>query len=158
MTSKRLTNGLSYGWANMHPETLAARLSCAVKKFGAIQKDLNIDAIAFTGSSGAAIAFPLALKYKLPLIYIRKPKEKSHGNMLECNVTSRIKRYIIVDDFTESGNTIRRIVAKVRKAARKFKWEGPECVGVYVFDVGMQGIDKILIDEETILDIIVAYG
>jgi hypothetical protein len=76
-----------------------------VKKFKAKN---NFDAIAFMGTSGAGMAFPLSYFLKLPLIHIPKPGVSRHSNnTIEGTVSS--KKYLIVDDFLASGNTVRNI-------------------------------------------------
>jgi len=131
---KRLTNGTGYGWMGRHPADLAILLKEAVAAFGRLRQSVDIQAIAYTGSSGAAIAFPLAIAYELPVIYVRKPNEESHGCNVECNYTEELENYVIVDDFICSGDTARRIREKIKERAKKFSWDGPECIGIFVFD------------------------
>lgn len=86
-----------------------------LKKF---RKTTPFDAIAFTGTSGAAVAYPLSYRMKLPLLCVRKPTENSHyvssGNG-EIEGYIDTKRYLIIDDFTCSGDTIRRIIDVIAK-------------------------------------------
>lgn len=121
-----------YGWIGRSPEKLQELLTRAVDLFEHSVGTLP-DAIAFTGSSGAAIAFPLALRYKLPLIYIRKAGEKSHGGYIECNYSGHIKNYMIVDDFMATGRTLRRIKIQVKRACRELGVEEPQCLGTYLY-------------------------
>lgn len=72
----------------------------------------DFDAIAFRGSSGAALAFIAAHQLDKPLIHIRKKGEDSHyGPVLEGYLGA--KKIAIVDDFVASGSTIREIVDAV---------------------------------------------
>lgn len=119
-----------YGWMDKSPSKLKDYLERAVDLFPESIYKMP-DAIAFTGSSGAAIAFPLAARYKLPLIMIRKDGDQCHGASLECNYHGRITNYIIVDDFICTGATIRRIIAKIAKGARRRNGYPPECIGIY---------------------------
>lgn len=125
-----LGSSSDYGWMDKSPERLAKRIQTAVDQF---KESIPVmpDAIAFTGSSGAVIAFPLALRYKLPLIMVRKPHEKSHGVELECNTSELIKNFIIVDDFVCTGRTIRQILASIARRARRQNDRPPVCLGVY---------------------------
>ena len=55
------------------------------------------DAIAFTGTSGAALAYPISYKLGIPLICVRKSRSNSHFyGKVEGYLASK---YIIVDDF-----------------------------------------------------------
>jgi len=97
----------------------------AIKKY-----KYKFDAIAFTGVSGAAFAFPIASTLKIPLICIRKKTDDSHYMEDRTSVyegVTRIKRYIIVDDFCNYGGTIARIKREVKK-----KNPGVRCVGAYM--------------------------
>jgi orotate phosphoribosyltransferase len=66
------------------------------------------DAIAFSGVSGAAVAYPISMQTDIPLLNVRKA-DNSHGSPIEGS-SRLIGSYIIVDDLIESGTTIRRIV------------------------------------------------
>lgn len=103
----------------------------AAAKLKEFRKTHPFDAIAFTGSSGAALAFPLSYLLKVPLIHVRK-KDKNHyyGGLIEGTVSSR--RYIIVDDFIESGTTVYKIINTIKKA-----YTHPvEIVGICLYDSG----------------------
>lgn len=78
------------------------------------------DAIAFTGTSGSALAYILGHTLNVPLICIRKPSESSHywsndtpEGKLEGFLLS--KSFIIVDDFISSGKTVDSILCVMRK-------------------------------------------
>ena len=84
------------------------------------------DAIAFTGTSGSALAYILGYHLNVPLMCIRKQDEKSHfwsadmdSGKLEGYLLS--KSYIIVDDFMSSGSTVDRIIQVVSKKCRHAK-------------------------------------
>ena len=76
-----------------------------------IMLDLPFDSIAFTGTSGAALAFILSAEMGIPLLCVRKQSENSHyvrtTGLLEGNVNTR--KYLFVDDFTSSGATFDRV-------------------------------------------------
>lgn len=101
----------------------------AVLKLKEFQKKNPFDAIAFTGSSGAALAFPLSYLLKVPLIHVRK-KDKNHyyGGHIEGTISSR--RYIIVDDFIESGTTVYKIINTIKKVYT----HPAEVVGICLYD------------------------
>lgn len=82
-----------------------------VKKVRAIRRRHPFDAIAFTGSSGAALAYPLSYLLKVPLIHVRKGSSHYSGGKIEGTISS--KRYLIIDDFIETGASIRRVIKAV---------------------------------------------
>lgn len=83
----------------------------AVKKLRAIRRKHPFDAIAFTGSSGAALAYTMSYFLKLPLIHVRKGASHYGGGRIEGTISS--KKYIIIDDFIDRGNTVRRIAKTI---------------------------------------------
>ena len=124
-----------YGWAGVGPDNLSriiTKSSIAIKK---LQDTLKFDAVAFCGSSGSALAFHLGVKYKMPLLYVRKTDEKCHGSPVECNgFDLQIEKYLIVDDFISSGKTMHHIIRSIARRAR-FQGAYPaKPVGIFCFD------------------------
>jgi orotate phosphoribosyltransferase-like protein len=104
----------------------------AVKTLTAFRKKNHFDAIAFTGTSGAALAYPLSIKMKVPLICVRKSvKDNHYGSKLEGCINART--YIIVDDFICSGSTMRKIEKAVKKGIWYRENTEPKLVGVYLY-------------------------
>lgn len=100
-----------------------------LKEFG---KKNKFDTILFTGNSGAAFAYPLSLSLKKHLLCLRKGR--SHfGTGFEGNFD--VKKYIIVDDFVESGNTVDRLLTKTSKT---FKLSN--CVGILLYCGNQSGV------------------
>ena len=99
----------------------------AVKEVRRLRRELGFDAIAFTGSSGAALAFPLSFQLQIPLIHVRKGSSHYYGGAIEGTVSS--KKYLIVDDFIESGSTIKRIIRKIKSVLK----EQAQPVGIYLY-------------------------
>jgi adenine/guanine phosphoribosyltransferase-like PRPP-binding protein len=101
------------------------------KRLNTFYKKHSFDAIAFTGSSGAAVAYPLSYKCNIPLICIRK----GHSHF-GCTYEGRtdIKNYIIIDDFIETGATIKRIKKEVKKVSKNAKLQA-----IFLYAGGSQG-------------------
>ena len=142
-----------YGWAANEPAKLRERMKDAIPVFKRLRYRLKFDAVAFTGSSGCCIAFVLAYETKIPLLYVRKPGEKSHGGTLETNVrNTAIKKYLIVDDFIDTGDTIRKMVKRINLACSKKSMNAPEPVGVFLFDTTAFTPPRVRINEDEFLD------
>ena len=142
-----------YGWAGNNPADLRMKMKDAIPVFERLRYELNFDAAAFTGSSGCCIAFVLAYETGIPLLYVRKPGEKSHGSALECNVKETpIKKYLIVDDFIDTGDTIRKMVKRINRACSKKSMKAPEPVGVFLFETSAFNPPRIRINEDDFLD------
>jgi hypothetical protein len=108
-----------------------------VKKAVRKLKKLDFDSIAFRGVSGALIAPIVAYKLKKPVTCIRKPTEPSHG----CGTVEgavNFERYIIIDDFISTGdtvNTIRHTLVKFAgdRAVMPNPPPIPKCIAIYLW-------------------------
>lgn len=127
-----------YGWAGQQPTDLARMLKAGGKAFTNLKTRLAVDAVAFSGSSGCAIGFHLAVRHNTPLIYVRKQGEKSHGSKVECSYLRELQNYLIVDDFIDSGSTVQLIATRVKEHAHQQKVPVPRCVGILCYDYGTQ--------------------
>ncbi|MCR4285940.1 MAG: phosphoribosyltransferase [Candidatus Kaiserbacteria bacterium] len=75
----------------------------------------QFDAIAFRGSSGAAVAYPVAFRLGCGLLHVRKDMGHT-GERVEGVLP--IKKYVIIDDFIDTGSTIKEIVEEIDAAHR----------------------------------------
>jgi phosphoribosylpyrophosphate synthetase len=96
------------------PTEFQNKIDNAVEKISAFDKENEFQAIAFTGISGAAFAFPLAYLLNKTLICIRKANSSIHTKL---NVEGHIDctSYIIVDDFISTGSTITLIKTSIEQ-------------------------------------------
>jgi adenine/guanine phosphoribosyltransferase-like PRPP-binding protein len=92
---------------------LIKKMTAEIKTF---KKKNQFDAIAFRGTSGAAVAYPLSISLKIPLICVRKDSSHSYLKVEGC---IGALKYIIVDDFIESGKTMNKIINSIKKANKK---------------------------------------
>jgi len=105
---------------------------------------LKFDFIAFRGYSGALIASLVASSLSKPLTLIRKRGDRSHstyghshGEYVEydnsmTDVFFCEGRYIIIDDFIDTGETL----LKIKKAIDKESVNRVVCVGVFLYNNG----------------------
>lgn len=104
-----------YLHAVFEPTAYPLTLNEAEKRVCNFHSETPFDAIAFTGISGAAIAFPLAAALNKPLICVRKKGVSTHSHR-EVEGYLDNGSYIIVDDFIVSGDTVDRIVQAIAEA------------------------------------------
>jgi hypoxanthine phosphoribosyltransferase len=96
---------------------IKAWLRYVVKNLDLNFKDAEV--VVFSGSSGACVGYFLADLLGLPTVQIQKPGETSHGSESVghlpngYNEPTDYKRWILIDDFVDSGTTVRRISAIV---------------------------------------------
>ena len=87
----------------------------------------SFDTIAVRGLSGIGIGSIIAYIYKKDLCILRKTDDKSnHSNLrLEC---LDVKKYIIIDDLVDSGDTCKEIIEGVEE-----EHLNSECVKIILY-------------------------
>lgn len=93
-------------------------------------KGVEFDAIAVRGVSGLTFGSILSYKLKSGLVVVRKSLEGSHADT-SLEVSSGLPgdfKYIIVDDLTSSGETIREIKDRVGQ-----QYSRTQLVGAYFY-------------------------
>lgn len=76
-----------------------------------MEKQIVFDTIAFTGLSGAALAFILSYETGYPLFCLRKEESGHWDSLIEGNIN--LKNYIIVDDFIATGDTVNKLISEI---------------------------------------------
>lgn len=114
------------------PDLFPKTVDCTIKAAERLKFETGFDTIAFSGISGAAVAFILSHWLDVPLLCVRKKGEDSHyhqqgGRILEGNVVD-VKKYIIVDDFIASGHTCQHIIDSIQE--KNFR---AQCVGMLMY-------------------------
>jgi len=130
---KALSIYAGYGWTTKSPAALTDTFQKSVARLVKLREELGFDAIAFRGSSGAALAFVASIAMQIPIIFVRKNDESNHGNPVESNSRTPIKKYIIVDDFVCSGKTLQAILDGIRKISKQQAMAEPKCVGAFLY-------------------------
>jgi orotate phosphoribosyltransferase-like protein len=126
----------SYLQTIYEPTRFTRTVDRAVEEAEKLLQQKEFDTVAFTGMSGAAMAYLLAYKLKVQLLCIRKTTDGSHFHQtfpygakgLVCEGNLGTKRYMIVDDFITSGNTVNQIINSVSKEA-----PGAKCVAILMY-------------------------
>lgn len=102
----------------------------------ALRKKQSFTGMVFRGQSGAALAYPLSARLRIPIICVRKKDEKTHGFNVE-GPQANVRRYIIIDDFIETGETIKALIDAIDD---ENKWNKPSkhnqarCSGIVLYD------------------------
>lgn len=90
----------------------------------------DVEAVAFTGNSGAGVGFPLFMEYGWPIICVRKEGISSHGLVIEAT-DGKYKRYVVLDDVIASCSTALYIVGKIN--TYHFRRE-TQCLAILLYD------------------------
>lgn len=97
--------------------------------------DREFDAIACRGVSGTVVGAAVASRLSKQLIVVRKPDVQSHS---EYDVEGRpygFFKYIIIDDFVSTGETVREIIRNVEKNPINCWFDDkPICTGVFTYN------------------------
>lgn len=83
--------------------------------------------VAVTGKSGIAMAFAVAMIKPINIVTVRKATELTHGSKIEGE--GFLDSYVILDDFVESGETVRRMAADLASVAYSRQEDQPTCLG-----------------------------
>jgi len=88
-------------------KNLAKVIGRLTKKAIFIKKKIKFNGLVATGVSGLLALAPLALALKMPFAVVRKSNKNHSG----CRVEGEedITKYLIIDDFIDSGDTIIKI-------------------------------------------------
>lgn len=108
------------------PEYRTQIINRSVSKIN--QLYLDFDAVVFTGNSGALIVPEIAIALNKPFTLVRKETNSHSCFLVEGFIM--FNKYLIIDDFVESGNTVRNIIKEINKNLLGFK----ECIGVFTYN------------------------
>jgi len=104
---------------------LAACVNYTVRELEKHQDEF--DCIVVRGMSGALIGSPVAIKLKVPLIVVRKPRDSHHngGDSQKLLGGGGLgKKPLFLDDFISSGSTRRQVAEAVGKLHAQFLYQG----------------------------------
>jgi orotate phosphoribosyltransferase len=125
-----------------HPD-LRATVDRIVPVLIKLHRKLKFDAIAVRGVSGHSIGFPVSYITAIPLLVIRK-EQSSHGCMVQGSSCVDVKKYLILDDFIETGRTIdemlRTVIDYVYNRTGSMD-QVPKCVGIALYGNYFGGIN-----------------
>lgn len=87
---------------------------------------LKFDSVAFCGMSGALVAPRLCSRIRKKMVMVRKPHDNRHSSY-DVEGYRDLPKYIIVDDLTSSGCTIRHIIDEMKR------FSSAECQGIFLY-------------------------
>jgi adenine/guanine phosphoribosyltransferase-like PRPP-binding protein len=119
--------GSTYMVAALVPHLRKIIIKESMEQLRTLKKELKFDSIVFTGMSGALMAPVLADRLNVGLTLFRKTEDRSHSNMRMEGVVPN--RFLFVDDFICSGDTIRRTLTQLKEI-----YPDAVCVGKYLYD------------------------
>lgn len=112
---------------SLDPTLLKKEIALAVKSV----KSLTFRSIAFRGVSGALVAPIVAVRLKKGLIVVRKRESQHSTYLVEGHRLIGPQKYIIIDDFPSTGDTIKEIMKEIKANHN----QSAKCVGVYFYSL-----------------------
>lgn len=109
-------DGHGYGAWKYSTTAFRARIKRLAADLPPIMAECNADFIAVCGSSGIFAAAALQMLVETPICMVRKRGEDSHGGKIEGRDGHLYRRYIVLDDFIDSGSTLRHIYSSLPSA------------------------------------------
>lgn len=131
------TRGTHYSLAQAPADMWEKAAAIGAKLIADAKEKKAIPVLAYTGMSGTATASAVSLwltlkkpKFKFYMVYVRKPREKSHGRCVEHNMVmgsdsvmskiSKMKVFIaFMDDLIASGDTLNRVLEKIARESKR---------------------------------------
>lgn len=91
-------------------------------------------AVIVRGNSGVSCAFAALMIADFNLCLLRKRCDNSHGSPLEGPDGFSFEKYIILDDFISSGDTVDGIIKDLDVLASAKAATRPKCVGLVLYN------------------------
>lgn len=116
-------------------EAVRVRAKFAAKAINELMAETGADCVVVHGNSGVSCGFAALMYENFPLILLRKDNDNSHGSPIEGPNGHNVLRYLILDDFIDTGATMDRIKAKIVALADQSGGglPTPECVGIVLY-------------------------
>ena len=116
-------------------EAVRVRAKFAAKAIKELMAETSADCVVVHGNSGVSCGFAALMYENFPLILLRKDNDNSHGSPMEGPRGHDVLRYLILDDFIDTGATMERIKAKIVTLAEQSGGGPltPECVGIVLY-------------------------
>ena len=133
---------LSSGYATGYESAeVHKRAEWAADAIGKMMAETGATSVVVHGNSGVSCGFAalmLSPHLDFNIVLLRKDNDNSHGAPIEGPDGHHLGRYLILDDFVSSGQTLNRIRRKIGSLSLQRGQYGqgeevPECVGVVLY-------------------------
>ena len=132
---------LSDGYATQYKlSEVRLRAEYAAHAINKMMAETGATSVVVHGNSGVSCGFAALMLSDLDfnIVLLRKANDNSHGAPIEGPEGHQLGRYLILDDFIASGDTMNRIRDNIgRLSLQRGQYgpskETPECVGVVLY-------------------------
>lgn len=124
-------SGYATGYRPVKVQTIAKALARTIPD---ALKAFHADCIVVHGNSGVSAGFAALAHIDFPIVLVRKRGENTHGGPVEGVRGTPMRRYILLDDFISSGNTVRSVEQILAGMADSQGLRPPECAAVITYN------------------------
>jgi orotate phosphoribosyltransferase-like protein len=135
MAKSGLILGAAYNTDLFVHETFVKKVGSIVVGLHRLRELVEFDTLAVTGKSGMAIAFGIQmLTNEFPFFVVKKQGEENHSGPINGRPGHQVEKYIILDDFIDTGATVERIEKEVKSCAKCNREIPPLLVGAALYN------------------------
>lgn len=129
---------LSSGYATQYKlSEVRERAEYAASAIRDMGEKTGATSVVVHGNSGVSCGFAALMLSAVDfnIVLLRKDNDNSHGSPIEGPQGHRLGRYIILDDFVDTGTTLNRIRDKIAALHTQYgrNAPAPECVGIVLY-------------------------
>lgn len=129
---------LSDGYATQYKMAeVRKRAEYAARAINKMMAETGATSVVVHGNSGVSCGFAALMLSDVDfnIVLLRKDNDNSHGSPIEGPDGHRLEKYLILDDFVDTGATINRIRTKINILHQQYGQpkDTPECVGVVLY-------------------------
>lgn len=126
----------SSGYATGYDQkSVKACATCAAEGIARAKAEHGDDiAVIVRGNSGVSCAFAALMQENFNLCLLRKRCDNSHGSPLEGPDGFSFEKYIILDDFISTGDTVDGIIEDLDVLSEAKGATRPKCVGLVLYN------------------------
>lgn len=128
-----LDKGYATGYS---AKRVCRRAEFSANAIASLSRSTGSTSVVVHGNSGVSCGFAalMAAAEDFNLVLLRKDNDNSHGSPIEGPQGHQLDRYIILDDFVATGNTMNRIRYKIATLYQQYSAPpAPECVGIVLY-------------------------
>ena len=130
---------LSGGYATQYKlSEVRKHAEYAARAINKMMAETGATSVVVHGNSGVSCGFAalmLSPHADFNIVLLRKDNDNSHGAPIEGPSGHRLARYLILDDFVDTGTTMNRIRDKIAALHQQCgsPEDTPECVGIVLY-------------------------
>lgn len=125
----------TYNAHMFRPAEFRRQVTEMIKPLREVRAETGFDTIVVSGKSGVTLGFALQmLTDEFPLVVVEKDGVEHHGaTNIQGPASHQMHKYVVLDDFIDSGATMERIVDTIERNAKTRGLVVPFFVGAVLY-------------------------